>query len=185
MDDIARRAAVSKRTLYEFFRDKEDLLVEVLKKSREPLTELFQQLDRNNDTALDIILLFIDSMEDSLQGRCEEFFVDIQRFSAATEVFIEGKLLFLNKVMELLQRGVSEGVFVTDINYDLISFIAHRHISQSDPPEMLRKFSHEEIRNTLTFIFLRGICTEKGRIILDKFITKKKYKQYLKNDVKD
>jgi len=183
MDDIARNAAVSKRTLYEFFRDKEDLLVETLKKAREPFSELFSQIEQSGETALDIICLFHEKMTEQKTTLCEDFFADVKRYPAANDLILEYKQLFFKKVMELLLRGAREGVFLEDINYDLISFIAHQHIRRSDPPEILQHFSHEEINNTLAFTFIRGICTDKGRAIFEKYVTKRKYKLFIKHEI--
>ncbi|MCC8096032.1 MAG: TetR/AcrR family transcriptional regulator; helix-turn-helix transcriptional regulator [Tannerellaceae bacterium] len=57
MDDIARAVSISKRTLYEFFSDKETLLIEGILYNQDWLHALLTKLEKTSPTAIDIILL--------------------------------------------------------------------------------------------------------------------------------
>ncbi|MDR0743462.1 MAG: TetR/AcrR family transcriptional regulator [Tannerella sp.] len=176
MDDVARKANVSKRTLYDFFKDKEALLIEVLKEIRKPFIEYFSVWERRPDTALEIILLFNEKMIEKPTVLCDNFFEDVMRYPEALKILLEGKRLFLEKVVELLKRGEKEHVFMSDINYDIISLFFQKQMPSAGTSEVYARYTHEEVHNTLFFIFLRGICTDTGRDILDKFVVKKKYR---------
>lgn len=181
MDDVARKANVSKRTLYDFFKDKEALLIGVLNKMREPLSEYFESLEKGSYTALEMILLFNEKLMEKPIWLCEDFLEDIKRFPLAFRLMIDGKRQFLDKIIELLKRGEKESVFMSDINYDIISLLAHRQFSKCnslDISEVLAKYTPKEVHNTVFYIFLRGICTDAGRDIVDKFVTKKIYRGY-------
>ena len=177
MDDVARRANVSKRTLYEFFNDKESLLIEVLNKLREPFTQYFDMLENNATTALETLLLFNDRLMEKPVWLCDNFFEDIVRYPNAFQVLMESKSRLLAKIIELLKRGEKEAVFMSDVNYDIISILAQQQLSKPEPSDVFTKYTHEEVHNTMFFIFLRGICTDYGREILEKFALKKKYKK--------
>ena len=56
MDDIASMLSVSKRTIYELFSDKEELLLEALKLQQKILREEGKALIRSSKHILDIIL---------------------------------------------------------------------------------------------------------------------------------
>jgi AcrR family transcriptional regulator len=179
MDDVARKANVSKRTLYDFFRDKESLLIGVLNKMSEPFAECFESLEKQPYTALETILLFNEKLMEKQVWFCEDFFEDIKRYPAAFRLLTEKKMRFLSEIIKLLKRGEKESVFMSDINYDIISLMAHRQFRKSessDIADVFTGYTHEEIHNTLFFIFLRGICTDAGRDIVDKFVTKKRYR---------
>jgi AcrR family transcriptional regulator len=177
MDDVARKANVSKRTLYDFFKDKEALLIEVLNEMRKTFTEHFSVLEKRPATALEVLLLFNERMTEKPILLCDDFFQDINRYPEALKVLLEGKHLFLKKIVELLKRGEKEGVFMSDINYDIISLLAQKQVQSlgGASSEAFVKYTQEEVHNAIFFIFLRGICTDAGRDILDKFIVKKKY----------
>ena len=56
MDDIAAELSISKRTIYELFNDKEELLLEVLKFQNEKMCENGREIIRNSSHILEIIL---------------------------------------------------------------------------------------------------------------------------------
>lgn len=58
MDDIAKRLRISKRTVYEIYADKEDLLLEVLQRSDEANRQKMKRLDVPGTNVIDIIILF-------------------------------------------------------------------------------------------------------------------------------
>ncbi|MDR1601403.1 MAG: TetR/AcrR family transcriptional regulator [Tannerella sp.] len=176
MNDIARKANVSKRTLYDFFSDKESLLVEMLQEISEPFSRYMKSLEETSYTALEIILLLNEKMVEKPTWFCEEFFEDIKRYPNALRLMLDIKKQFIYKIVKLLKRGEKEAVFMSDINYDLISIIAHKEYIINETSDIYTRYTHEEIHNTIFYIFLRGISTNAGREIIDGFVTKKKYK---------
>lgn len=59
MDDIARSLRISKRTLYEYFTDKETLLVQGIWHNSNRLVEMLEDFKKGPYTALDVMLFFI------------------------------------------------------------------------------------------------------------------------------
>lgn len=60
MDDVAKAAGISKRTLYESFEDKETLLIEGIDHNSESLGQYLTGLEKEPFNALEVILLFYD-----------------------------------------------------------------------------------------------------------------------------
>lgn len=175
MDDVARKANVSKRTLYDFFRDKESLLIEMLHQISDPFIEYIGTLEKQGNKALETMLLFNEKLVEGPIWLCDDFLEDIKRYPIALQVMLEGKQYFMTKTVELLRQGAKEGVFMADINYDIISMLMQKQMNKFEPSRNYSKYTHEEVHNTMLFIFLRGICTDVGRGILDKYIIKKRY----------
>ena len=181
MDEVARKANVSKRTLYDFFEDKEALLIAVLNKIHEPFIEQMKLLEKQSDTALEIILLLNEKLMEKPTWLCEDFLEDVKRFPEAMRIMSDSKYFFIRKLIELLKRGKKESVFMSDVNYDVISLLAQQQFSKPEPSDLFKMYTPQEVHDTIFFIFLRGICTNKGRDIIDKFIAKKRYKQNFEN----
>ena len=182
MDEVARKASVSKRTLYDFFRDKEALLIAVLNKLHEPFIEQLKLLERRSETVLEMILLLNEKMMESPTWMCEDFWEDMKRYPLAFGCMVEAKRSFVEKMIEMLKRGESESVFISDVNYDVISLMAQQQFSKPEPSDLFKKYTPQEVHNTIFFIFLRGICTDRGRDMIDKFMVKKRYRQGLAMD---
>ena len=177
MDDVARKANVSKRTLYEFFNDKESLLISVLDTIREPFVKYLDLIGKGEGTALDALLVFNEKIMERPVWFCGDFFEDIMRYPIALQELAKSKRKLMAKIIELLKRGEKEAVFVSDVNYDIISLMAQQQFSKTEPPPMYTNYTHEEVHNTFFLIFIRGICTDMGRDILEKYILKRKYKK--------
>ena len=62
MDDVAKAAGISKRTLYESFEDKETLLIEGIDHNSESLGQYLTGLEKEPFNALEVILLFYEEM---------------------------------------------------------------------------------------------------------------------------
>jgi AcrR family transcriptional regulator len=182
MDEVARKANVSKRTLYDFFEDKETLLISVLNTIYDPFVEQMKLLEQQSDTTLETILLYNENMMEQPIWFCNDFLEDIKRFPKAFDFMVTRKSFFIKKWIELLKRGEKESVFLANINYDLISLMVQQQFNKTEPSELFTKYSHREVHDTFFYIFLRGICTDTGRDIMDKFFTKKKYKQGLESN---
>ncbi|MDR1102792.1 MAG: TetR/AcrR family transcriptional regulator [Tannerella sp.] len=176
MDDIARRAGVSKRTLYEFFDDKETLLVQILETNFNRAGECLARLTKETYTALEIFLLFNEKLMATPVWYCEAFYQDICRYPEAYACMKRGKQKFLDMATLLLKQGIREGVFCSDIDFDIIALLAREQMEMSQPAGVFCKYSHTDVHNTFFLLFIRGICTDAGRKILERYSVKKQFK---------
>ena len=100
------------------------------------------------------------------------FVVQIVVHSDASE-----KSRFLKKCIKLLSRGAKEGVFQPNINFEIVALLAKEQAKMIRPSKALSNHSVSEVFNTILYTFLRGISTEKGIAILDRYLLKYKQKQ--------
>lgn len=175
MDDIAQKAGISKRTLYEFFDDKETLLVEGIKDKSSHFYEFLQELEKTSCTAIDVILLFYEELMRQPRWYHNKFYEDLKKYPRALEHKEEEKVEFTQKCTELFNRGIKEGVFMEEVNFEIVALLAKDQIKMIHPSKSFSKHSNEEVYNTVLIAFLRGICTEKGLRIVEKWIASKKY----------
>ncbi|MDR1602547.1 MAG: TetR/AcrR family transcriptional regulator [Tannerella sp.] len=173
MSDIAEEAGVSKRTLYELFENKESLLVTILKTEYSNIKACLDELDIETNTALDIILLFNQKIQGKLV--CDAFYKDILRYPGALAMQTVYKKAMLCKMISLVKRGVNEGVFLPEINYDMIALMMREFAKMSPPSEAFKMYTNEEVHNTFFLLFIRGICTDNGRKIFKRYVTEGYY----------
>ena len=101
----------------------------------------------------------------------------------------EEKSRFLKKCIKLLSRGAKEGVFQPNINFEIVALLAKEQAKMIRPSKALSNHSVSEVFNTILYTFLRGISTEKGIAILDRYLLKYKQKQldwtndFIKNQI--
>ena len=80
MDDIATGLSISKRTLYELFHDKEDLLLDVMKLHREEMQEYMTQVASKAENVLEVLLKFFQRSAQDFQNTNRKFFEDIEKY---------------------------------------------------------------------------------------------------------
>lgn len=174
MDDIARNLSISKRTLYGFFDDKETLLIEGMEYMNYKQSTYLDQIEKGNYTAVDVIILFYEELMKRPRWYSQKFYEDLKKYPKAMQQKEDQKNVFTKKCFELFNRGVEEGVFQKEVNFDIMAILAKEQLKMLQPSKSFSKHSNTDVYNTVLVTFLRGICTEKGRSILDRWIVKRK-----------
>lgn len=172
MDDIARNMSISKRTIYEFFDDKETLLQEAIKSHNSYMRDILKALEKGPYTALDIFVLFYEEFMKRPRWYNKRYYDDLKRFPKAMEQAEKDKADFTQKCIKLLNRGAKEGVFNKDVNIEILALLAREQLKIIRPSKTFMNHSVAEVFTTVLFTFLRGICTEKGLTILERYALK-------------
>ncbi|MDL2221835.1 TetR/AcrR family transcriptional regulator [Parabacteroides sp. OttesenSCG-928-N08] len=170
MDDIARNMKISKRTLYSYFSDKESLLLEGMVFISKEQIDYLLMLEKESHNVLDIILLMYERIMLKPRWYNPRFYEDLKRFPKAMEHKEKEKTFYTQKCTELFQRGVEEGVFQKEVNVEIVALLTKEQLKMLHPSKTFSRHSNAEVYNTVLITFLRGICSDKGRQILDRWI---------------
>ena len=176
-DLFSDNMSVSKRTLYELFEDKETLLTECISLNYAQMRQSIKQLESEPITALEVALLFYEELMKRPRWFNRKFYDDLKRYPKALQKTEEEKSRFLKKCIKLLSQGAKEGVFQPNINFEIVALLAKEQAKMIRPPKALSNHSVAEVFNTILYTFLRGISTEKGIAILDRYLLKYTQKQ--------
>ena len=170
MDDISNSLSISKRTLYEIYDNKEDLLFECVKISFERSErELHEQVE-NADNVMDILIRIFRLKLQQLRNTHPSFYCELEKYPKILEYFEQQNADRQQQQMDFIKRGIREGYFRSDVNYDLtlnLFDVSNRYIISN---YSTLNYSMELVSYNLIFVFLRGFCTLKGIEILDKFL---------------
>ena len=169
MDDIATALTISKRTLYELYTNKMELLNEVLELQYNMTHERLEREITAEASTMDILILALKINIEELNHLSIEFLEDLHRFPEARK-----KLDFLDKrqddrINNFLQKGISEGYFLPNVNFRLLSDIERTVREQNS---FFQNYGTRDVWITFVRIFLRSICTLKGIQELDTFLEK-------------
>ena len=175
MDDIARNTGISKRTIYEFFEDKETLLQEAIKYHNNTMRKILSELEKGPFTALDVFVLFYEEFMKHPRWYIKRYYDDLKRYPKAVEQAEKDKADFTTRCIKLLNRGGKEGVFQKDLNIEILALLAKEQLKMIQPSKAFVNHSVTEVFQTVLFTFLRGICTEKGMVILERYDLKHSY----------
>lgn len=171
MDDVSHALSISKRTLYELYDNKEQVLLEGVKKYRKKRHEEFlQELERSKDV-MDIILYMYRIKMEEFQLVNPNFYSDLARYPNILASIERDHDEQHKQFMDFMQRGISEGYFRSDLNYDLIGRLFEALGRYMMENELYRSYSMEELFRNMIFVTLRGFCTKKGVDKLDTFFS--------------
>ena len=174
MDEIASSAGISKRTLYQLFKDKEELLLGTIINSQIEMSRFTEELLKETDNVLEIILRTYKYIVRQYQGTDKRFFEDLARYPEAYKILAQGQQRDTSKNVAFFKKGVSQGIFREDINYELFCELMREQFQVFINSSIFSRYSFLEVHKNLIFIHLRGISTEKGTQELENFIKENK-----------
>ena len=171
MDNIANYLSISKRTLYEIYPTKEDLLLECLKKHEETHAfKIEQYIEEGNPNTIEIIIFaYKMKLEHFLQINAL-FFEELCKYKRIVSFFEEKDKERETKFEWLFTRGVEEGFFRKDLNPRIISNIFTVSLKEAIDNELYKEFGMEYLFRDIVFTLVRGICTIKGIEAIDQLL---------------
>jgi TetR/AcrR family transcriptional regulator, cholesterol catabolism regulator len=181
MDEIATRLGVSKKTIYQSFADKDELVDEVVG----DLLSYNQSCcnkDRAKATdAIHEVFLAMEMIQKMFQDMNPVILYDMERNHPATyQKFLQHKHKFLFQVIkENIERGKKEELYREDVNTDVIAKIRLETMMLPFNQEIFpkNKFNLVDLERQLIEHFLFGVATMKGhKLIL-------KYQQQIKKSI--
>lgn len=168
MDDIARMLGISKRTLYEIYHDKEELLFEGVKSSEENIDFYLRDYAANTArNAMDVIIEFYHIQMNDFAKINPIFLVELHKYPRIMEYLSNRHKEREGTSQQFFDRGVEEGFFRSDVNYDIVSSIGNGALRYVMESQMYKCHSFEQIFKNVFFLFIRGFCTEKGIAVID------------------
>ena len=171
MDNIANHLSISKRTLYEIYPTKEDLLLECFKKHEETHeAKVEQYIENTNPNAIEIIIFAYKlKLEHFLQIN-SLFFEELCKYKRIVSFFEKKEKERETKFEWLFTRGVEEGFFREDLNTRIISNMFSISLKEAIDNELYKDFGIQYLFRDIVFILVRGICTIKGIETIDQLL---------------
>lgn len=170
MDDIAKNMGISKRTLYEVYSDKEDLLVDVVKSLLKQRDESLHEFSLKSDDAIDILIEALRQQMEFSASTHANFFKDLKRYPAVETILRHYRIEQEISTMEFFDKGVKQGFFMPGIDFTIFHQITSGSIAMIRSEEMFKNLTYQQLMVNYLFVIIRGICTQKGLERLDKFI---------------
>lgn len=173
MDEIASQLGVSKKTLYQFFADKDAMVEAVVNEETKRNEEGCRQFSDKAENAVHEIFLAMDNMQEMLKAMNPQLIHDLEKHHpAAFKRLKQYKYQFLyGMIRENLERGIKEDLYRADINADLT--VRHRIESAFMPfnqevfPQ--NKFPMNQACQELAVLFLHSVCNLNGKKMIDKY----------------
>jgi TetR/AcrR family transcriptional regulator, cholesterol catabolism regulator len=173
MDDIAAQLGMSKKTLYQYYTDKDELVNAVF--------DIILNVNKNNCTectkkgenAIQEVFLSFDIMAEMLKTMNPSVLYDMQKYHpTAYKKFDDFKNSFLYKIIKSnLERGIKEEFYRGEIDTDILARYRLHTVLLSFNPEVFpsNKANLVYIEQQLIECFLYGLATPKGYKLIQKY----------------
>lgn len=180
MDDIAKHLGMSKKTIYQHFSDKDEL-VNILIESRLTSQDcVMRESAKKAKDAVHELLLQLTTMNESLGNLNPKMFYDLQKYHPKAwlhfRAFKEksmGKSIYDN-----LERGINEGIYRSDIQKDILTQLRLDHVEiifNRHDHYTMTKYNLAQVMIEIATHFLYGVCNDKGVALITS------YKEKLQN----
>ena len=171
MDDIAKHLGMSKKTIYQFFSDKNDLVMALVKKKLKEDEDQINAMIESSANVIDEMLNMMKCSEEILSRINPIVFHDLQKYHPeAWNEFQRFKAdVLVNKLEILLTKGIEQGFMRPDIDVRILAKMRVNQVEMGFNTNIfpVAQFNIWKVQMQLQEHFNYGICTIKGHQLLD------------------
>lgn len=176
MDSLAAQLGISKRTIYEVFSDKDELLVKVLEWMAERQRVLVGRILDESENAIIAIFRLLETNRDHFQNMSPAFQADLKKYHY--EVLIskndKGLMPDYRNNIAVIERGIRENLFRKDINPDIVNRCLYSLGRSTMDFDLypFEDFTRREVIKNVFITYMKGIATIKGIELINKLEAK-------------
>lgn len=172
MEDIAKHLGISKKTIYQFYSDKNELVEIFMAERLKENEHECRLIAKNAANVIEIFFALMEHLGVMFSNMNPKLFYDLQKYHPNTwKLFKQFKEGFIElMVQDSLKRGMKEGFVRKDINTKIIARLRMEEVEMGFNPELFppNKFKIIDVQLALLDHFLHGVCTLKGHKLINK-----------------
>jgi TetR/AcrR family transcriptional regulator, cholesterol catabolism regulator len=173
MDDIAAQLGMSKKTLYQYYTDKDDLVRAVFTGVMEFNRDACLAEKKAAENAVHEVFLAFDRVQEMFANMNPSVLFDLEKYHPSTfGKFKEYKNVFLYQMIKSnIERGIKEELYRDDIDIDVLSRYRINSIMLAFDSEVFpnNRSNILHIEQQLVDHFLYGLATAKGQKLIQKY----------------
>lgn len=171
MDEIAGHLGISKKTIYQSYKDKDELVSAVFNRMIIANKCACEGGRENSDNAIHEQFLCSDVVQEMFNKMNPSILHDINRYHPKVygELEKHKKEFVFEMIKTNLQRGIDEGLFRPEMQVDIIARLHLEVISLLHDTEFVHKYGMISIEKELNDFFLNGSVTAKGKELITKY----------------
>lgn len=173
MDDIASSVGSSKKTLYQYYQDKEELVAEVVNEAIKNNHKCCEEDHIEAKDAIQEVFFAMDATAELFNSINPSVLFDLHKYHPKIyQSFTSYKHNYLYNIIKTnIERGISEGLYRNDIDVETMAQYRVQSAFVPFHPDFYSKVSKSlfEIHKELFIHFLYGIVSLKGYELIDKY----------------
>lgn len=169
MDTISKNLNISKRTVYELFATKAEILQAVVESIMKQRKEYFEDFVQTHESVFDILLEVLRLQLESSVNTHADFFNDLQQYPEIEKIIAASAKRQRESSAEFFKKGVEQGYFIADVNYKTFHHMTLSAMEMIRTNKEFQQYSYQELFTNFLYVIIRGICTDLGRTKIDEF----------------
>ena len=173
MDDIAAHLAISKKTLYKWFENKDEIVQATMSRHLDSTQHECTTMIDGASSAIDELFRMLTWIKQEFSNVHPSIFYDLKKFHATTwQLWQAHKNEFiLSQIVVNLRRGIAEGLFRADLDVDVLARLRLAQIELQFDPDLFppREFANERVSVALLEHFMLGVATLKGHKLINQY----------------
>ncbi|GGK87180.1 TetR/AcrR family transcriptional regulator [Rufibacter glacialis] len=173
MDDVAAHLGVSKKTLYKWFANKDEVVLESMQQYIQAVEGTCSQAIASAANAMEAMFQIVEMVRDIMRQMHPSIFYDLQKYHpAAWRLWQEHKNnFFLEQTKEHMQRGIREKLFREDIDVEILARLRLAEVELGFDSENFpaTQFDLQKVQVALLEHFILGLATLKGHKLVNQY----------------
>lgn len=174
MDDIAAQLGASKKTLYHWYKDKNELIEHVLEGIICVNQGSCKCCVSESENAVHEGILSLKMIQEMFRTMNSGILFDLKKYHpTAFRIFVRHKNEFIyNMVKQNLERGIREELYRSDLQVDILARCRVETITMLFDPEIQESTQQPlmDVQREVMIHFLFGIVNPKGYKLLTKYL---------------
>ncbi|HZL12095.1 MAG TPA: TetR/AcrR family transcriptional regulator [Prolixibacteraceae bacterium] len=172
MDDISRSLGISKKTLYQYVKSKEDLIEKLFYYEEVKWNNQFLKLKIDELNAIEILLKASLLVSEEMGRMDPKTKFELRKYYATIfEKFIAQKHINIFKQMSKnIQKGIAEGLYRSDVNVELVAGLYVRNLVDMHNKDYCfnETITFDEVFEVMFENHIRAISTPEGIAYFEK-----------------
>jgi AcrR family transcriptional regulator len=170
MDDIARELAISKKTIYQYFKDKNEIVCSATERHLHQEQCQMQELEAESENVIEYLVKLSKQLRSHVSAIHPGAMEDLKKYYPQGWKIYEHykKEAFLKTISKILKQGIQEGYFRADIDPEMLAIMRIEQVQMAFDESLFprSRFDFTEVHVQLLRHFIAGIITDKGRELM-------------------
>ncbi len=174
MDEIAREVSMSKKTLYQYFEDKDDIVNQTTAQHIGREMKEFEEAFIDSEDSIDEFIKLSVCFKRNISEMNPSLLFDLQKYHPKSwQQWLKFKNDYIkNSIVRTINRGIEEGYFRKNLNADVLAVFRVEQLQMSFDNNIYptNKYDFTEVQMMLFDHFVHGLLTPRGQEIYNDLI---------------
>lgn len=171
MDDIAKHLSISKKTIYQSFRDKDEVVHTLLEKKFQADILEFEEIANTAPNVVEEVFSHMKKLHQMFSNANPNMFYDLRKYHPRSwELVTDFRTqACLGMVERALDKGKKDGFVRGDVNSRILAQLRVEEIEMGFNPSVFPPDRYQilDVQIALVEHFLYGVCTLKGHKLIN------------------